>query len=148
MIKEINKIYKKYKEIINYIIVGVLTTIVSLGVFYLCRITILKSDSQLDIQISNIISWIFAVHFAFFTNKKYVFESTETGKNKIIELIKFDLSRVSTLLIEMLCMWILTAPLSINDKLSKLLCQVIVMILNYVFSKLFVFHNKKNKKVL
>lgn len=145
MLKKASSIYKKYKEIINYLVVGVLTTIVSIAVFYLCRITILKGDSQIDIQISNIISWLFSVHFAFIANKRYVFESVKKGKEKIVELIKFDLSRVSTLLIEMICMWILTEPLSIDDKISKLVVQVIVIVLNYVFSKLFVFTHKKIK---
>ena len=145
MLKKASSIYKKYKEIINYLVVGVLTTIVSIAVFYLCRITILKGDSQIDIQISNIISWLFSVHFAFIANKRYVFESVKKGKEKIVELIKFDLSRVSTLLIEMICMWILTEPLSIDDKISKLVVQVIVIALNYVFSKLFVFTHKKIK---
>ena len=146
MIKKARDIYKKYKEIINYIIVGTLTTIVSIGVFYLCRVTILKNNSQLDIQISTIISWIVAVHFAFFTNKKYVFESKKKGKEKLKELISFDLSRISTLLIEMICIWILTKPLSIDDKISKILVQGIILILNYIFSKLFVFKNKKYKE--
>ena len=133
MLKKASSIYKKYKEIINYLVVGVLTTIVSIAVFYLCRITILKGDSQIDIQISNIISWLFSVHFAFIANKRYVFESVKKGKEKIVELIKFDLSRVSTLLIEMICMWILTEPLSIDDKISKLVVQVIVIALKYIF---------------
>ena len=74
MIK-LKNLYKKYKEIINYLIIGGLTTVVSLATFYIVRIFFLTNDTQLDIQISNIISWFFAVLFAFITNKKYVFES-------------------------------------------------------------------------
>ena len=131
--------YKKYKEIINYLIIGGLTTVVSLISFYLVRILIFTKDTQLDIQISNIISWIFAVLFAFITNKKYVFESKTTGTKKIKEMIKFYLSRLTTLIIDMVTMWILTAPLNINDKVSKIIVQFIIVVLNYVFSKLFVF---------
>ena len=72
----------------------------------------------IDIQISNIISWFFAVLFAFITNKKYVFESKKKGKENLAEMIKFYLSRISTLLIDMGVMWLLTAPLNINDKIS------------------------------
>ena len=72
--KKLKNLYKKYKEIINYLIIGGLTTVVSLVTFYLVRILFFTSDTQLDIQISNIISWFFAVLFAFATNKKYVFE--------------------------------------------------------------------------
>lgn len=139
MINKLKKMYKKYKEIINYLIIGGLTTVVSLVSFYLVRILIFTKDTQLDIQISNVISWIFAVLFAFVTNKKYVFESKTKGKEKIQEMIKFYLSRVTTLLIDMATMWILTAPLNINDKVSKIIVQFIIVVLNYVFSKLFVF---------
>lgn len=139
MINKLKKMYKKYKEIINYLIIGGLTTVVSLVSFYLVRILIFTKDTQLDIQISNIISWIFAVLFAFVTNKKYVFESKTTGTKKIKEMIKFYLSRLTTLIIDMVTMWILTAPLNINDKVSKIIVQFIIVVLNYVFSKLFVF---------
>lgn len=105
MIYKVKKLYKKYKEIINYLIIGFLTTIVSLLSFYLVRLLIFTNNSQLDIQISNIISWIFAVLFAFITNKKYVFESKSQGTNKLKEMIKFYLSRVTTLLIDMGTMW-------------------------------------------
>ena len=139
MINKLKKMYKKYKEIINYLIIGGLTTVVSLISFYLVRILIFTKDTQLDIQISNVISWIFAVLFAFITNKKYVFESKTTGTKKIKEMIKFYLSRLTTLIIDMVTMWILTAPLNINDKVSKIIVQFIIVVLNYVFSKLFVF---------
>ena len=139
MIK-LKNLYKKYKEIINYLIIGGLTTVVSLISFYLVRILIFTKDTQLDIQISNIISWFFAVLFAFITNKKYVFESKKEGKEKLIEMIKFYLSRITTLLIDMATMWLLTAPLNINDKISKIIVQFIIVVLNYVFSKIFVFN--------
>ncbi len=143
MINKIKDLYKKYKEIINYIIVGGLTTVVSIASFYIVRLFILTNNSQLHIQISTIISWILAVLFAFFANKKYVFESKIQGKGKLIEMIKFFLSRLTTLGIEMISMWLLTSPLHINDKISKILVQFIIMILNYIFSKIFVFkkHN-------
>ena len=137
--EKIKSLYKKYKEIINYLIIGVLTTVVSLVTFYIVRILFLTNDTQLDIQISNIISWLFAVLFAFITNKKYVFESKKKGKENLAEMIKFYLSRISTLLIDMGVMWLLTAPLNINDKISKILVQFIIVILNYVLSKIFVF---------
>lgn len=58
------ELYKKYKEIINYLIVGVLTTVVSLGTYYVCVLTVLNPDNALQLQIANIISWIAAVAFA------------------------------------------------------------------------------------
>ena len=139
MINRIKELYLKYKEIINYIIVGGLTTLVSIASFYIVRFFVLTQNNQLHIQIATIISWILAVLFAFFANKKYVFESKKKGKDKLIEMIKFFLSRLTTLLIEMISMWVLTSPLSINDKISKIIVQFIILVLNYLFSKLFVF---------
>lgn len=140
--EKIKKLYKKYREIINYLIIGFLTTVVSLLSFYLVRTLIFTNDTQLDIQASNIISWIFAVLFAFVTNKKYVFQSEKTGYHKLIEMIKFYLSRLTTLIIDMITMWFLTDILHIDDMISKIIVQFIIVILNYVFSKLFVFKKK------
>ena len=143
MINKVKELYKKYEEIINYVIVGAMTTFVSIISYYIFRFLIFTSNTQLHVQICTVISWILAVLFAFFTNKKYVFKSKEKGKNSIIEMFKFYLSRFTTLLIEMGSMWLLTDPLNINDKISKILVQFIVLVLNYLFSKIFVFkkHN-------
>ena len=132
-------IYNKNKEIINYLIVGFLTVLVNLIAFFVLRTVCFKSDNQLNIQISVVISWIVAVLFAFFTNKKYVFNSKTKGKQNAYEMIKFFLSRVATLFIEMFGMWLLTSVMSMNDKISKILIQIIVIVLNYIFSKVFVF---------
>lgn len=142
MIEKIKKLYNNYKEIVNYLIIGVLTTVVSLVSFYLIRIFVFTSNSQFDIQLANVISWVLAVLFAFVTNKKYVFESKSTGYQKFLEMIKFYVSRLTTLGIEMFVMWLLTSPLKVDDMISKIIVQFIIVILNYVFSKLFVFKKK------
>lgn len=142
MLEKIKKLYNKYKEIVNYLIIGVLTTVVSLVSFYLIRIFVFTNDSQFDIQFANVISWVLAVLFAFVTNKKYVFESKSTGYQKFLEMIKFYVSRLTTLGVEMFVMWLLTSPLKVDDMISKIIVQFIIVILNYVFSKLFVFKKK------
>ncbi|MBQ3421128.1 MAG: GtrA family protein [Romboutsia sp.] len=134
-------IYIKNKEIINYLIVGVLTTLVSLITYYILTITILNPNNEIELQIANIISWIFAVIFAYITNRKMVFESKD--KNITTEFTKFVSSRISTLLIEMFLMFILVSVLHFNDKIMKIIAQIIVIILNYIFSKLFVFTGDK-----
>ena len=75
---KIKELYIKHAEIINYLIVGGLTTIVSLGTYYFCICTFLNSKNGIELQIANVISWICAVSFAFYANKKFVFKS----KNK------------------------------------------------------------------
>ena len=128
------------KEIILYLIFGLLTTVVSLATYYLCTITFLNPNNAIEIQIANIISWITCVTFAFFTNRKYVFESKEDIKK---EGIKFYISRLSALLIDVVMIFIFVTLLKINDKIIKLVNQAIIIIFNYIASKLFVF--KKGK---
>lgn len=135
-------LYKKYKEIINYLIIGVLTTLISIGVYIVLTVTILNPNNAIELQIANIISWIIAVLFAYITNRKYVFESK--NKNILSELIKFSGSRITTLLIEIIFMFIFVSLIHFNDKIMKIIAQIIVIVLNYVLSKLFVF-KKVNK---
>ena len=136
----IKKLYIKYKEIINYLIVGVLTTIVSLSTYYLLVFTILNPENSIQLQIANIVSWIVSVAFAYVTNRKYVFESKE--KNKLKEAGMFFSARVLTLLLDMAIMFVGVTVLHLNDKIFKLISQVTITISNYLISKLFVF--KKN----
>ncbi len=131
------EIIKRNREIISYLIIGVLTTIVSLISYYLLTITILSPNNPLELTIANIISWIISVLFAYITNRKYVFQSKD--KNILKEASKFTLSRVTTLIIDILLMFIFVSILHFNDKIIKLLVQIIIIILNYIFSKLLVF---------
>lgn len=135
--EKLKDLYKKYKEIINYLIVGVLTTIVSLAVYYISVFTFLSPDNPVQLQIANILSWCAGVTFAYFTNRKYVFESK--NKNKLQEATKFVSSRITTLLLDMFVMWLGVTVLTFNDKFVKLVSQVLITIGNYVLSKLFVF---------
>jgi len=140
MIKKIIGVYDKYKEIINYLIFGVLTTIVSLVVYYISVFTFLNPENSIQLQIANVLSWIAGVLFAYFTNRKFVFESKNT--NKLKEATKFVSSRITTLVLDMLVMWFGVTILSFNDKIIKLVSQILVVVGNYILSKIFVF--KKN----
>ena len=124
----------------NYLIVGGLTTVVSLGVYYGCVLTILDPEVAVQLQAANIISWIAAVTFAYFTNRKFVFESK--NENKLKEAAAFYGSRVTTLLVDMGCMFLMVTLLGWNDKIAKLIVQVIVTVANYVLSKFIVFRKK------
>lgn len=128
---------KKYSEIIRYLMVGILTTIVSLGVYYGCVLTIFDPNNALQLQLANIFSWIAAVTFAYFMSHYFVFQSHE--KNLIHEAAAFYSARLLTLFIDMALMFILVTLCNTNDKIAKLIVQVIITIANYIFSKLFVF---------
>lgn len=137
MIKTIKELFNKYREIIMYLIFGVLTTVVSLAVYYILVYTVLNPNNPFELQVANIISWIAGVTFAYFTNRSMVFQSK--NKNKLKEAGSFVLARVVTLIMDMLIMFFGVTLLHGNDKLLKLISQVIVIVSNYVFSKLFVF---------
>lgn len=137
MKKFVNDIYQKYKEYINYVIIGALTTIVSLGTYYICVKTIFDPNIPLQLQVANIVSWIVAVVFAYFANRKYVFESSNMSILK--EMSTFFVARLSTLGLDMLIMFCLVTIIGMNDKIAKLLVQAIIMVTNYVLSKFVVF---------
>ena len=137
---KIKELLIKYEEVIRYLIIGVLTTIVSLATYYILTFTILDPKVSIQLQITNIISWIVSVTFAYFTNRKYVFKLKE--KKNIKEASKFYLSRLSTLLLDMLLMQIFVIRLKFNDKIIKLIVQFVVIVLNYILSKFLVFKSK------
>lgn len=131
MIKRCLNLYKKNKQVINYLIVGALATFISIGSFAIYQ-TIIN-----NYIINIILSWCTAVVFAYFTNRIFVFETKNT---KILpEFIKFISCRLLTLDSEVLVMWILVDLIEINELISKVLVQFIVIVLNYILSKIFVF---------
>lgn len=138
------KIYQKKTEIINYLIVGVLTTLVSLVIYYGLVMTILNPENAFELQCANVLSWIVSVLFAYVTNRKFVFKSTNEKKGK--EFISFVTARIATLLMDMVIMLLGVTLLHANDKIVKIISQVIVIIANYILSKVFVFREGKEQK--
>lgn len=136
MIEFIKKQYLKYKEIINYLIFGVLTT----GVNFIVYIITSKFLS-IDNTISNSIAWLISVLFAYVTNKMYVFKSTSTNTKVVIkELASFIGSRlISGVLFEIILFGLLVNVWNYDDILAKVLISVLVVITNYVFSKIVTF---------
>ena len=140
--KKIKELYLKYKEIINYIIFGVLTTIVNFFVYFL-----LTKLLVIDEIISNIISWFVSVLFAYITNKIFVFESQKSGfKDIIIEMTSFFLARVfSGICCDIGTFALMIKVFNINDTIAKIVTQIMVIILNYLLSKLLIFKKSKAK---
>lgn len=142
MIEKIKELCRKYEEIIAYLIVGVLTTIVSWAAKFLAN-AIFFGNTMYPTSMQNFIlsaiNWTAGVIFAYFTNRKFVFKSKEP---MLQEAPKFVLSRVSTLILDIVVMQVLGNVLGINLLAATLIDAVLVMIGNYVFSKLFVFNKK------
>lgn len=146
--QKIKELYFKHKELINYLIFGVLTTVVSLVTKYLLLFTILDASNGVQLQIAVITSWIAACLFAYITNRIWVFESK--SKAVIKEMIKFFSARLATLGMEMLIMFVFVTVLSLNSDMWviiwTLVTQVLIIIGNYVLSKLIVFKNDKKEE--
>ena len=142
--KKIVDLYKKYEEIINYLIVGVLTTIVSLVVKWGLLFTVLDPKNSVQLQVAVVLSWIAAVVFAYITNRIFVFKSK--SKKILKEIMSFFGARLLTLGLEMIIMWFFVTFLKLNSDLWVLMwtmvAQILVIIFNYIFSKLFVFKKK------
>lgn len=150
---KIKALFLKYKEIIMYLIFGVLTTVVSWVSYALFEMLFgtFISNNDIKIAVANVLSWVAAVLFAYITNKLWVFESKSWEKKLLIrEIITFVGSRLLTAPLEwvgvpLLVMLGLDAPImGIDGMLSKIIVSIAVVILNYVFSKLIVF--RKDKK--
>ena len=122
-------------ETISYLVVGVLTTVISIGVFALCY-----RKAKFGTVVSNIISWIVAVAFAYVANKIFVFQSPSWELSVIIpEIIGFVSARLLTLGFDVVFVYVTVEKLHWNDIVSKTTSNVVEMIVNYIASKLFIF---------
>ncbi len=138
MKKWIEKLYAS--SVVRYIFFGGCTTLVNLISFYILR----KCGVQLTV--ANVISIILAILFAYVVNSRFVFQDKcETLKDHIQPFIKFISARLVTMVIEVGGVWLLVEVMHMNDMLGKFLTQFIVLALNYVFSKFFVFTTGKKK---
>ena len=142
--KWVFKMYKKYEEIILYLIAGFLTTVVSI-VSYALFVFLFNPflEKMLAITVSNVVSWVIAVTFAFFVNKIFVFKSKAKGKELVNEAVEFVKYRVVSLIIDIGCMWLFVSLFKMNDILAKIIDQVIIVIVNYIFSKFIIFTDSK-----
>ncbi|MBQ4116484.1 MAG: GtrA family protein [Clostridia bacterium] len=142
MINKIKDLLIKYKEVISYLFFGVLTTAVDFVSYY-----ILTRFLSLDEGFSNVLAQFLAIIFAYVTNKLFVFEDkTNTIKSLIIQFGKFFSLRLVTLVLNTVLFVIMIDKMGINDIVTKAIVSVIVIILNYVFSKLIVFKAKEKQQ--
>ena len=133
-------IVKKYKEPILYIFFGGLTTVVSFLSYW-----VFVDVFHIHYMVSTVLSWIVSVTFAYVTNRKWVFESHARGAGAVLkEMLGFYACRIASGIMEMGMMYVGVDLLHINDKGVKLAANVIVIIANYVLSKLIVFRKKSN----
>ena len=138
MMSNIKELIIKYKFIILYGIFGVLTTVINIGVY-----GVLYSGLGVSNVISNVIAWIISLLFAFITNKLWVFESKSFNfKLFVKELGSFTVCRVATGVLDLGIMFVGVDLLKGPAIILKIASNIIVIILNYVMSKIFVFKKK------
>ena len=120
------------KELVLYVVFGILTTVVNILVYY-----IFSDMLHVNYIVSNIIAWFLSVLFAYITNRIWVFESKSS--NIIKEISLFFGGRLFSGFIDTTLLYVMVDILLIGDFISKIITQIIVVILNYVISKLVVF---------
>jgi putative flippase GtrA len=133
---------RRYKEPILYVVFGGLTTLVNIISYFL-----LTRFAQTDTVPATVIAWILSVLFAYITNKIWVFESkSHRWKDLIREIVLFFGCRALSGVLDVFLMWLFVDVLSWYDVLIKIISNIVVIILNYLFSKLLIFRKSKNKQ--
>lgn len=128
-------LFEKYHNLITYLFFGALTTLVNFLVYFP-----LYNWVNLSGTFSNILAWFAAVAFAFLTNKPFVFQSNDwSSKTVVPELIKFVGCRISSGLLETISIYFFVDMLLWNGNWVKIAVSILVVVLNYVFSKMLVF---------
>ena len=143
MIERIKQLCIKHREILVYLIVGGLTTVVSWAAKFLWNFVFYAGTAyptSTQNVILSVVEWVAGVAFAYPTNRKWVFQSS--NPNILKEASGFVLSRVATLVLNILVMQLFVNLLHINFYVSTIIAAVLVVVGNYVFSKLFVFNKK------
>lgn len=138
MIEKLRSLIEKYWDILSYLFFGVLTTVVN----YLIYLPV-YNFCGLSAALSNMIAWVGAVIFAFLTNKPFVFRSHDwSAKTVVPELTKFVSCRIASGVLETVILFLAVDCMNWNGNIWKLVTQVLVIIINYVGSKLLVFRKK------
>ena len=139
MLQKLRGLIVKYRDILAYLFFGVLTTAVNYLVYLPCYNLL-----HFSAAVSNAIAWVAAVAFAYLTNKPFVFESKDwSAKTVLPELAKFVGCRIGSGLLETAILFVCVDLLQWNGNVWKLIASVLVVILNYVASKLLVFRGQK-----
>lgn len=139
MLKKIEALVRAHRDIVSYLFFGVLTTIVNYMI-YLPVYNLLG----LSAAVSNMLSWVAAVAFAYLTNKPFVFKSHDWSAKVVIpELTKFVSCRIASGAMETVILFLAVDCLGWNGNIWKLITQVLVVIMNYLASKLLVFRKGK-----
>ncbi|MBR1770837.1 MAG: GtrA family protein [Lachnospiraceae bacterium] len=146
MVEKIKELLIKYEEIVAYLIVGVLNTLVSWAAWFLFAYTVLDAQIMWQNVLLSVIAWVVGVVFGYFMNRKFVFKSHNPEILK--EFLQFSGGRVSTWVLDAVMMVLMINILHINEAFSKIFVSALVMVGNYVISKFFVFKKDKTEETV
>ena len=147
MMTKIRELYDKYRLIVMYGIFGVLTTVINIAAYWMFAHPMGMLDAY-GSKLPNALAWIVSCTFAFVTNRIWVFESEAHGIGAITrEAVYFFACRLATLGIETVIMHVFVDVLEFNDLMIKVIANIIVIVTNYVFSKLVIFKKKTDREV-
>ena len=131
----VKNLWEKYKELFFYGVFGVGATVINVASYH-----ILERTVGLPYLVANIIAWILAFIFAFITNKLFVFESRSWDRAVAIkEFSGFLSARLLTGVLDTFLMWFFVSIIRLDDTLSKIIINILVIIINYIASKFFIF---------
>lgn len=134
--------YKKHEEGINYLIFGFLAFVLNYVLYF-----VFADAVSMHYMAATVLSWVLTVVFAYWTNRTFVFKSqNKETASVLVEFVSFIGARVATELLEIVLMYVMVDLCSINDKIAKLVCQVLVILANYVLSKIWIFKDTSSKK--
>ena len=129
------KFYRKYKDVIPYVIFGILTTGVNIVVYWM-----MAHLFYFSVMVSTVLAWVLSVLFAYITNRRWVFNSNVNSLSGIFkEIFSFFVCRLATGIIDWACMYIFVDLFHYQDVVIKIIANIIVVILNYLASKLVIF---------
>lgn len=132
------QIVNKYKDIIPYIVFGILTTLVNMVVYWICA-----HAFRITVVVASIIAWVAAVLFAYVTNRKWVFYSEAFSKREIIkEIVTFFSCRLLTGVVDWVIMYVFAVLIGLDDVIIKAIANVVVIVLNYMASKFLIFSKR------
>lgn len=138
---KIRELLEKYRELISYVFWGVMTTLVNYVVYFICTKAI-----GIDYLIANVIAWFVAVVFAFWVNKVYVFHSYQKdAKTMVREFGTFVSARILSGVLETGMLALFVETMHFNDSVIKIIASVLVVIINYILSKLIIFKKQEEK---
>ena len=131
----ISNLWKKYKEIFFYGIFGVGATVINIASYQ-----VFAKICGIPYLVANVLAWILAFIFAFITNKLFVFESKSWGRSVAMkEFLGFLSARLATGILDTALMWVFVSVIRIDDTLSKVIINLLVIVINYIASKFFIF---------